>query len=122
MTLTYSANLAPSNVGRSKVSKRFQLWQQHSIWEDMPNAHKCSLKQGECVSERTIEFPKSHSERIKEEFKKEMANGAHFADYLDIWILGIDFHPDTASCIKLGAEADEEQDRKFNVKNLIYLT
>jgi hypothetical protein len=78
----------------------------------MPNT-QCSLKKGDCLSERTIEFPNRHSKRIKEEFKKEMKNGAHFADYLDIWILGIDFNSDTA-CIKLG---DDEHYCQFNVNS-----
>jgi hypothetical protein len=64
----------------------------------------------------TIEFPTSDSERkeLKKDYEKEMANGAHLADYLAIWILGIDFNPNTA-CIKLEAEDNCE----INVKNLV---
>jgi hypothetical protein len=106
LTLSYSANFAPSNENNSKLSKRFQLcpYDEH--------VHNCSLKQGDCGSERTIEFPERHSAR--KELKIEgMPNSAHLADYLGIWILGIDFHPNTASCI------EAEGDCEFNVKNSV---
>jgi hypothetical protein len=77
----------------------------------LPNTHNCSLKQGDCGSERTIKFAKSDSGQMKMEYENSLANGAHLDDYLGIWILGIDFHPN-AACIKL----DAEEDCDFNVQ------
>jgi hypothetical protein len=87
--LKYSPVLSPNSTNNSKPSKRFQICNDDEGIGKNGNAYAFTCTNN--GTNREMHFHGNSCGISKEDFNNAMKDGALLADYLGIWMIGIDF-------------------------------